>query len=509
MAAPPDPLRLLSVLDSLRYPRVLVVGDLILDRYVWGRAERISPEAPVPILLRERSEDRLGGAAAVAGLLKALECNVVCLGLVGDDADGQTLRQLLEQRGIDSGYCIPDPRRPTTLKQRFLSGKHGHAQLLRLDCESCAPLSAEFQSRWQDGLPEIIAECDAVLISDYAKGVCTAPFLQTLIRTAQTECRPILVDPARGKDYSIYKGVSLLVPNRLEAELITGSPIDGPRTAIFAATAICRQTEVAATIIKLDAQGIVWACADGSGEHCPTQPRAVYDVTGAGDSVLAMLGLCLAQGVSLPIACQLANIVGGIQVERIGVSPISREEIRDDLLPMLTRNDDQEPCQTPISKIVSLDRAALISARAQAAGRTTVFTNGCFAALHAGHVACLRQARSLGDVLIVAVNSSKSIRRLKGDCPIISDPDRLAMLAALDCVDFVMSFDDDTPHRILQAIRPNLLVKGSATEVVIGREIVEAYGGVARILSSPPAASNGHVRSARCLVRHSRAEPSD
>ncbi len=496
---------LVAVLDSLRDARVLVLGDLILDRYTWGQPERVSPEAPVPILRFQEHEDRLGGAAAVAVLSKALGGHVTCLGMVGTDAAGETLLQLLGAADIDAENCHVDTHRQTTVKQRFLSRQHGHAQLLRLDCESREPAPGAVVAQWMKRLSSLISASDAILVSDYGKGVCSRSLLRAVIQTAAEHHRPVLVDPARGAQYSAYGGAMLMVPNRAETENATRMRIATPCDAAEAGSALCRRFRLEASVVKLDAQGLVLAFPNGTGQHFSTRPRAVFDITGAGDSVLAMLGFCLAQQVPLEQACQFANVAGGLQVERIGVAPITREDIRRDLTfrpsPELGGSAPNgwhhgSPFE-PATKLVSLSRAATVAAEARSVGRRVVFTNGCFAAVHAGHVAYLREARSLGEVLIVAVNSAASIRRLKGECAIIPDADRLALLASLDFVDYVLLFEEDTPLRLIECIRPDFLVKGGTTESVLGRELVEGYGGVVRILSALPGVSTSDLLCTR------------
>ena len=475
----------LDVLSSLGCPSVLVVGDLILDRYCWGTVDRISPEAPVPVLRFERSEDRLGGAAAVAMLLQSLGCLATCCGVVGTDAEGETIRTLLSGEGVDACVIEPDSTRPTTVKQRFLSSPHGHAQLLRVDRESVAPISQRTYEALASGLVERIAASQAVLISDYGKGVCTPRLLEFIVATAKARGVPVIVDPARGAAYRCYEGVDIIVPNRIEAQAASAQSISNHHEAASAGKLLCGRHGIRATIIKLDSDGMLLVESNGRSKHFPTRARAVYDITGAGDAVLAVLGLCIAERVPLDIACPLANSAGGVQVERVGVARITREDLRRDL---------QSDCgnhwnsQTP-SKFMSLAAAAGLSKSWRQAGLRVIFTNGCFAAVHAGHVAYLREASRLGDRLIVAANSEASIRRLKGDRPIIFDSDRANLLAALDFVDAVLLFDEDTPQAVLEAIRPDVLVKGGTTETVVGREFVESYGGCVRILAAVPGVS--------------------
>jgi D-beta-D-heptose 7-phosphate kinase/D-beta-D-heptose 1-phosphate adenosyltransferase len=483
---------LLAVLRNLGCPHVLVLGDLILDRYTWGRAERISPEAPVPVLLQERTAERPGGAAGVSAMLAALGADVACLGLVGSDAEGETLRKLLSSEGVTAWHGIIDPVRPTTLKHRFLSAQLSHAQLLRVDRESSAPLDAHLAAKLADDWSPQLSSYDTILVSDYGKGFCVQGLLQAILARSRELGIPVVVDPARSADYSKYRGASIIKPNRQQCAHVTGRVIDTPAAAGAAGHEICRTWDVACAVVTLDRDGLVVAARDQQVLHLPARRQSVYDITGAGDTVLALLGLGLGARLPLDRAAALAVIAGGVQVQHVGVTRISRDQLAEELSLAADLTTHQRHCAKSAgrnSKLTDGPGAALVAAAARQAGRRVVFTNGCFAALHAGHVAYLREARSLGDVLIVALNSSDSIRRLKGDRPIIRDEDRLHLMAALEFVDYVLLFDDDTPHRLLSDIRPDVLVKGGTTDVVIGREIVEAYGGQIHTLAPVPGIS--------------------
>ena len=504
----------LPLLSQLGHPRLLVVGDAMLDRYTWGDAERVSPEAPVLVLRADECEVRLGGAASVAVLLRGLEASVTLAGVIGDDASGRTVQRLLDEAGIDATPVVVDPSRPTTTKERFLgraANRHAH-QILRVDTESRTPLDEALAARMAGEVAALIPQLAAtphaaVLISDYAKGVCTTELISSVIAAGRTAGVPVLIDPARGADYVIYRGATLLKPNRLEAELALGHAIVSVDEALRAATTLRARCDCEAVVITLDREGLVLATAVGA-EHFPITPRAVYDITGAGDMVLAMLGLGLAAGLPLSVATQLANVAAGLEVQQPGVTPISRAEVLRELerLSVAARMSSTSMasggCQptgshlsasstlrlTPdarhllreeaVAKLVTLDEAECLAAEYRRAGRTVVFTNGCFDLLHLGHVRCLEEARQFGDVLFVAINSDASVRQLKGtERPIIGEHDRARLLAALECVDHVLVFNDDTPHRLLHAIRPDVLVKGGTTPDIVGRDVVEAYGG--------------------------------
>ena len=468
---------LVHVLEGLGHPRILVLGDLILDRYTWGNAERVSQEAPVIVLCADRREARLGGAANVVNMLAGLEAEVACCGVVGTDAAGAELRRLLVDAGADCELVFKDPKRPTSVKERFVgraSTRHP-SQILRVDHESRDPLCADLEQRLIDGVRAQMPRCDALLISDYGKGVCTPRLLEAAIAAARRAGVNVLVDPSRSCPLSHYRGATVIKPNRLETELATGRKIASAADALAAATQLCQDLDARMALVTLDRDGMILVDRDGKGEVFPTHARAVYDITGAGDMVMAMIGVCLASGATSADAARLGNVAAGLEVERAGVAVIFRDEIRAELL--WGRGG-------PARKIVSRDQAALVAEEHRIRGERVVFTNGCFDLLHVGHVTYLAQAATLGDALVVGVNSDESVRKLKGPSrPVIGEADRAAMLAALACVRYVTIFDDDTPHALLEAIRPDVLVKGGTytPEEVVGHEVVEAYGGEVRV----------------------------
>lgn len=464
---------LLTVLDRLGRPRVLVLGDLILDRYTYGDAERISQEAPIVVLRASRREERLGGAANVCNMLSGLEAKVVCAGIVGNDEAGVAMRGLLEDAGVESQLLLVDAARPTTVKERFVGraqAKHP-SQILRVDHEVTTPLSGELESRLIAGILAQLDSADVVLVADYSKGVCTPRVLQEVIAAARERSVPVLVDPIRDGGFERYHGATMIKPNRVEAERALGRKIRSADDALAAGERLCAQFAAEMAVVTLDSDGMALVHADGGGEVYPTRVRNVYDITGAGDMVLATLGLCLACGIAAADAVRLANVTGGLEVEQPGVVVLSRDEIRADLLASRA---------SASHKVGTLDQAVQLANRARAQGKAVVFTNGCFDLLHVGHVTYLAEAASLGDLLIVGVNSDASVRKLKGpQRPVINERDRAAMLAALAAVAFVVVFDEDTPCDLLRAIRPDVLVKGGTytPEQVVGHEIVTAYGG--------------------------------
>jgi D-beta-D-heptose 7-phosphate kinase/D-beta-D-heptose 1-phosphate adenosyltransferase len=474
---------LLPLLDRLGRPRVLVVGDLILDRYTWGDAERVSQEAPVILLRADKREARLGGAANVCHMLRGLEADVRCAGVVGADPDGAAVRHFLHDAGVDASCVLRDAGRPTTVKERFIgraAGRHPH-QILRVDTEVREPLSEELEHRLAAQLIEGLHEFDVVLVSDYDKGVCTPHLLAELVAACRARRIPVVVDPIRGGDYSRYRGATTMTPNRLEAELASGVKIKRPQDAFAAGRKLCAKLGLEYAIITLDCDGMVLSgTARGESataeheEHFPTRPRAVYDITGAGDMVLATIGLGVAAGLPIEDTIRLANVAGGLEVEQVGVVPISREEIRLDIL--------RHGREGSASKIVSREDAARIARASREKGQRIVFTNGCFDLLHQGHVAYLEEAAAQGDLLVLGLNSDSSVRGLKGPGrPVRKQADRAAVLAALAHVDYVVIFDEPTPIDLIQAVRPDVLVKGGdnrhRAHEIPGREFVESYGG--------------------------------
>jgi D-beta-D-heptose 7-phosphate kinase/D-beta-D-heptose 1-phosphate adenosyltransferase len=460
-------------LEGLGSPRVLVVGDLILDRYVWGDAERISQEAPVPLLRADRREHRLGGAASVATMLSALGAQVVLAGGVGRDPEADLVRSLLAEQGIAGSFVLDLDDRPTTLKERYIGRAQDRhpQQMIRVDYEVRDPIAPAVETALIDQLSTTVAGCDIVLISDYDKGVCTPRVLRALIDTCRRVGVRVLADPIRGTDYTRYRGVHAMTPNRLEAQLATGLVIREPADALAAGKTLVEQLGMEAALVTLDRDGMALTRADGCSVLVPTRPRQVYDITGAGDMVLAVVGLCLAAGADYAEAAALGNVAGGLEVERIGVALLSREEILRDLLEHDPSGRSKRPSLTAL--------VAEVRGR-QRAGQKIVFTNGCFDILHAGHVRLLRQAAALGDFLVVGLNSDASVRRLKGPTrPLNNEEARSELLAALEPVDAVVAFEEDTPFALIEALGPDVLVKGGdyRPDEVVGREVVEARGG--------------------------------
>lgn len=445
--------------------RVLVAGDVMLDRYWSGSTSRISPEAPVPVVRVREDEARPGGAANVALNLAALGAQASVLGVVGADEAGAGLARSLEQRGVSADLLTGTA--PTITKLRVMSR---HQQLLRLDFEeplAAAHDSAEFARRLRARLPTV----DVLVLSDYGKGSLAG--VAGLIAAARAAGKPVLVDP-KGNDWRPYTGATLLTPNTGELEAVVG-PCPDVETLVAKGQALLAELGLGALLVTRSEHGMTLLEAGKPPLHLPAEAREVYDVTGAGDTVIATLAAALAAGAALPQACRLANIAAGVVVGKLGTATVSRAELARAANPQRAAGDGV------------LDEPELLArvAEARARGRRLVMTNGCFDILHVGHVRYLQAARELGDVLIVAVNTDASVQRLKGPTrPLNNTADRMTLLAALQCVDWVVPFGEDTPARLIEAVLPDVLVKGGDYQIeqIAGHEAVLAHGGEVRVL---------------------------
>jgi D-beta-D-heptose 7-phosphate kinase/D-beta-D-heptose 1-phosphate adenosyltransferase len=467
---------LLKALEGWREREALVVGDFMLDELTYGDAERLSPDAPVPILRVRRTEHRAGGAANVCLDLAALKVRVRAVGVVGADAPGRLLRDLLRAGAIDdSGVCLADDR-PTTRKQSLIGlAQARHPQkMFRVDYESRNPLPPEIVADLCARVREGVEKSDFVCIEDYGKGVCSPEVCRCVIEEAHRAGKPVFVDPARGADYAKYRGASAITPNRTEAEEATGLPTaeegDADLNARLA-RALVERLDLDACVLTLDRHGALLLERGGSPVAVPTVARQVYDVTGAGDMFLAALAAAHVNGCSWLDATRFANTAAGLEVEVFGVEPIPLERVHHALL---------REALTTSGKVRTLEQAVVEARVLRAQGRRIVFTNGCFDVLHSGHVHLLEQAAAMGDFLVVGLNSDASVRRLKGPHrPINTAEDRARVLGALACVGVVVVFDEDTPLRLIKSLRPDVLVKGAdyTRRTVVGADVVESYGG--------------------------------
>lgn len=464
IAAPSD---LIGLVESgFGHPRVLVVGDLMLDKYVWGEVERISPEAPVPVVRTGRHSSQPGGAANVAMNLVGMGACVTVMGFGGGDEDQYALEGLLRQAGVKFSI-VTCPGTPTTSKLRVLAG---HQQLLRLDCETKPAYSAAAAEDLLRRVASALPESSVVVLSDYAKGVLSERVCRTIIAEARRFRVPVIVDP-KGRDFARYRGATTICPNAKELAAVTGeSPQDLDRLLV-AGQAMVSPLDVEYLLVTLSEKGIAILRPD-SRLHAPAAARQVYDVSGAGDTVVAVIAAALASDVPVESAVQLANIAAGIVISKVGTVPIQRSELLGAL--------SQELQPGPEEKVLTLDRLLARVAGWRSQGLQVVFTNGCFDLLHIGHITLLEQARRTGDRLIVAVNSDRSVRRLKGpERPLVGEEDRARILAALAAVDAVVVFDENTPLRLIEGLRPDVLVKGGdyTEDEVVGAAEVRGWGG--------------------------------
>ncbi len=459
-------------MEVIRLPnfkgRVTVVGDVMLDRYWYGSSNRISPEAPVPVVNVDRYENRAGGAANVALNLASLgiECDLV--GIVGQDEAGQTLEQLLKDKNIDPRFIVSEEL-PTITKLRILSR---HQQLLRVDFEK--GYDKVDQGSLLSTLRKCMRDTKVVICSDYGKGALSS--VQTMIQECRSKNIKVLVDP-KGTDFSRYSGATLLTPNMSEFEAVVGKVQDNDDLEKKALNLI-KEFSLEALLVTRSEDGMSLIVPGKDALHIPTYAREVYDVTGAGDTVIATLAASLASGCDLPLACAIANRAGGIVVGKLGTSTVTPREL-DEVI-----NGRGHSCKH--MGVMSEDEVVEEVAFLKQKGKKVVMTNGCFDILHKGHVDYLQKARALGDVLIVAVNSDESVQTLKGPTrPIVPLENRMDVLAALGCVDMVVPFSEETPQRLIARILPDILVKGGdyKVEQIAGHKEVLANGGSVKILN--------------------------
>jgi len=462
-----DRMEMATLIESRwRNTPVLVVGDVMLDKYIWGEVERISPEAPVPVVRAAFHDEKPGGAANVAMNLAGLGACVTVCGFAGGDGEQERLESLLAEAGVEPSLTTVKGA-PTTCKLRVLSG---HQQMMRLDLEpQPSYTAADFADLLARALGALRA-VSVVVLSDYAKGVLSEAVCRTLISEARQNQIPVVVDP-KNRDFTRYRGATAICPNRKELSAATGEPTADLDRLLAAGQAMLPDLEVECMAATLGEKGIAVLRHD-SRSHAPAVVRQVFDVSGAGDTVTAVLALAMGCGVAVERAVELANQAAGIVVSKVGTVPIQREE----LLSVLS----QESAVPVEAKILSLERLLTRTSAWRGAGDCVVFTNGCFDILHVGHIKLLEQARRLGDRLIVGLNSDCSVRQVKGSGrPVVGEGERAQVLAALSAVDAVVLFNESTPLKLIEAIRPDVLVKGGdyTQETVVGAREVRSWGG--------------------------------
>ncbi len=437
-------------------PMLLVIGDLMIDHYLWGSCERISPEAPVQVVNVKSESAVLGGAGNVINNLNALGAQVDVISVIGGCEISDELKTLLSNINVNSQYLITQKGRIASKKSRIIAAQQ---QVVRYDRESTDEINSESQKQILDTFTSIIANYDGVLLSDYGKGVLAKKLTTSLISIANKNNKKVLVDP-KGLDYSKYKGAYLLTPNKKEASEAMQVNIKDDASLAQAITKLKTECDLDVSLITLSEQGV--AIYDDRLRTHPTVAREVYDVTGAGDTVLASLGFALACGVDIDDAVEFSNLAAGVVVGKIGSATATLNEIIE-YESSLNKSTSDEHIKT-LSEITTL------SEELKARDKKIIFTNGCFDILHAGHVRYLETAKSYGDVLILGLNSDRSVTALKGEGrPINTQLDRAYILAALEAVDYVVVFDEDTPYDLIKAVKPHVLVKGGDYE---GKEVV-------------------------------------
>lgn len=458
-------------------PRILVVGDLMVDHYIWGTSDRVSPEAPVPVIDVAREQVRLGGAGNVVENLRTLGAEVSVASVVGDDEAGTEILRLLAEQHVSTHAVVCEPGRHSPRKLRVMAN---HQQVVRLDRESKQSVSGESMAALTRRMAGLTEAFDAVLLSDYNKGVLTEDVCRFAIDWAHARSIPVLVDP-KGTEAAKYRGATLITPNRFEAALLTGITIRTAEDVRAAEDNLRALLDFPYIVLTLSENGM--AVIGKRTTVIPATAREVYDVTGAGDTVLATLGYCLACGMAVEEGCELANRAAAVVVGKVGSASATWDEILAPAGPSL---------QSESGIICSRRRLADICVRLRREGKRIVFTNGCFDLLHRGHVEYLAASRACGDCLIVGLNSDASVRRLKGTRrPIVAQEDRAHILAALSAVDYVVIFDEDTPLTLLEQVRPDVLTKGSDYQLheVVGGELA----GEVRLISLVEGKSTSHT----------------
>ena len=457
---------LIPYLERLASARVLCIGDVMLDHYIYGQVERVSPEAPIPVLRIERELKTLGGAGNVLRNLSALGASASFVSVIGNDDAGREIGRLLEAQDGAQLHVLVQPQRTTTVKTRYVAANQ---QLLRADRETAEPLDPYIREDLLRLARELVTDHAVVIVSDYAKGVLTEGMALEIIRAAREAGAFVIVDP-KGGDHIRYRGADLLKPNRRELAHATGMPVATKSDIVAAARALIERCGLGGVLASLGQEGVALVTADGRVHVQHAEMREVYDVSGAGDTVVAALGAAIGAGIGLADAARLANIAAGIVVGKVGTAVVYQSELA-------ARLDGHDHAA---DKIMPRPHAVDLVERWRRQGLRIGFTNGCFDLLHPGHVALLRQARAACDRLVVGLNSDASAARLKGPTrPVQSEAARAAVLASLTAVDLIVIFEEETPLELIRALRPQLLVKGAdyRLDEVVGAEFVKSCGG--------------------------------
>ncbi len=474
---------LLGLIEAIAGTRVLCVGDVMLDRFVYGTVERISPEAPIPVLRIEGESAMLGGAGNVVRNLVALGAEVRFVAAVGDDVAGREVGGLLDRHDAIEATLVLEAERRTSIKTRFLAGAQ---QLMRADSETVDAVGSPVRTRILDAVGKAVEDCSVVMLSDYGKGVLCAEVIDGVVAIARDGGKPVIVDP-KGTNYARYCGADVITPNLRELSEATRMPVRDEEEIASAAQSLIEACGFSAVLVTRSREGMTLVTADGEPVHLETEARDVFDVSGAGDTVAATLAAAIGVGAPLGDAAALSNVAAGIVVGKVGTAVAYAEDVTSAL-----RHQDLSHAEAKVLALQpALDRVAKWRRQELRVG----FTNGCFDFLHPGHVSLLAQAREACDRLVVGLNSDSSVKRLKGpDRPVQSEAARATVLASLATVDMVVVFSEETPIDLIEAIRPEVLVKGAdyALDQVVGAEFVQKHGGTVLLADLAP----GHSTSA-------------
>lgn len=480
---------LAALVDRLKDVRLLCVGDVMLDCFVYGHVDRISPEAPIPVLRIEREAAMLGGAGNVVRNIVGLGAQVEFVSVVGSDTAGRDVTALVGELAGVEPHLLVERQRQTTMKRRYVAGSQ---QLLRADLETVAPVSDAIADDIIRLVEAAINDCGALVLSDYGKGVLTPRGIAAMIAAARRAGKPVIVDP-KGVDFARYRGASLLTPNRRELSEATQLAADGDGGVEKAARHVIESCGVGGVVCTRGAEGMSLVAAKGEVHHLPAAAREVFDVSGAGDTVVATLSAGIAAGIPWPDAARLANVAAGIVVGKVGTAVAYATDIARAL-----QNDGSSADDKVVGRTEAIDMVA----RWRRQGLSVGFTNGCFDLLHPGHVSLMSQAKAACDRLVVGLNSDASVRRLKGkDRPVQSEAARAAVLSSLASVDLVVVFGEDTPLELIRALRPDVLVKGAdyRLENVVGADLVHGWGG--RVLLAELSPGHSTTATIRKLAR--------
>lgn len=459
---------LISLVESLSEARVLCIGDVILDHFHYGSVDRISPEAPIPVLKLEREVSMLGGAGNVVRNLVGMGAGVRFATVVGKDSDGREVERLIVEEGITDLAIVDDSGRRTSAKSRYLAGGQ---QMLRTDRETVFPLTPDIQENLIAMATKAMTECDAVVLSDYAKGVLAEETIRQLISAAKKAAKVVIVDP-KGSDYARYRGADVITPNRRELAEATGMECATDEDVTLAAQSLLDGHDFGAVLATRSKDGMTLLARDGHLSHLKAETRDVFDVSGAGDTVVATLAAALGAGSNLEDAATLANIAAGIVVGKVGTAVAFAADVISAL-----HHQDRDTAE---AKVLALKPALDQIDKWRRGGLTVGFTNGCFDLLHPGHISLINQASEASGKLVVGLNSDTSVKMLKGDDrPVQSEAARAAVLASLAAVDLVVIFSQQTPLELIKELRPDVLVKGAdySIDKVVGADVVKSYGG--------------------------------